>query len=191
MFDLLTWMELRSRLTYNHDVKSASTTVPTRVPVEIVFCSVLEFGPVPTPPTPLFQGAPNCIYCIAILVYVPRHARCTAAGPGWSPHSLPHILTSSSATSPPVTAQPVPLPDTFAVSQLRVLLSRVVRFPLEAPCDGLSRCWFGVWPHARRVWASRRYREASPFNPFDRCPPRHRRALTHRQFRRLCSLEAA
>lgn len=23
-----------------------------------LFCSVLEFGPVPTPPTPLFQGAP-------------------------------------------------------------------------------------------------------------------------------------
>ena len=23
-----------------------------------VYCSVLEFGPVPTPPTPLFQGAP-------------------------------------------------------------------------------------------------------------------------------------
>ena len=41
-----------------------------------LFCSVLEFGPDPTPPTPLFQGAPGRLFPRAPALASPSRLGC-------------------------------------------------------------------------------------------------------------------
>ena len=55
----------------SHDSRKKNSIIKTKILtivnsilfLIVLFCSVLEFRPVPTPPTPLFQGAPDLSMC--------------------------------------------------------------------------------------------------------------------------------